>query len=143
MSSSSGDRGDTTRSVEEYQDYLLNAVQHYGMSLQLGQKHVYQALPRLLAMWLEFTSLSSEEMNCEESSIESDRLAEKQGKNDLDTRVTDRYDTVHTHTLSSFIYIYTSRSNEQDDQKSSFEDSRAFVLYCFTSAHITCRALQQ
>lgn len=121
MSSSSGDRGDTTRSVEECQDYLLNAVQHYGMSLQLGQKHVYQALPRLLAMWLEFTSLSSEEMNCEESSIESDRLAEKQGKNDLDISSL-IYDTVHTHTLSSFIYIYTFRTNEQDDQKSSFED---------------------
>jgi hypothetical protein len=27
------------------------------MALQLGKKHVYQALPRLLAMWLEFTSL--------------------------------------------------------------------------------------
>lgn len=31
------------------------------MALQLGQKHVYQALPRLLAMWLEFTSLEGKD----------------------------------------------------------------------------------
>jgi hypothetical protein len=45
------------RSIQECQENLLGSVQHYGMALQLGQKHVYQALPRLLAMWLEFTSL--------------------------------------------------------------------------------------
>jgi hypothetical protein len=45
------------RSIQECQEHLLGSVQHYGMALQLGQKHVYQALPRLLAMWLEFTSL--------------------------------------------------------------------------------------
>ena len=66
-------------------EYLIDSIKHYGVALTLGEKHVFQALPRMLAMWLEFTSLSSEEMNCEESSIESDRLAEKQGKNDLDT----------------------------------------------------------
>ena len=40
---------------------MLGAVEHYGMALQLGQKHVYQALPRLLAMWLEFTSLEEDD----------------------------------------------------------------------------------
>ena len=43
--------------TEECQEHLLGSVQHYGRALQLGQKHVYQALPRLLAMWLEFTAL--------------------------------------------------------------------------------------
>ena len=43
---------------------MLDAVHHYGMALQLGQKHVYQALPRLLAMWLEFTSLDV--VNCDD-----------------------------------------------------------------------------
>jgi hypothetical protein len=45
------------------QGYLLDAVNHYGLALQLGQKHVYQALPRLLAMWLEFTAISGEHTN--------------------------------------------------------------------------------
>jgi serine/threonine-protein kinase ATR len=45
--------------IHECQKHLLGAVQHYGTALQLGQKHVYQALPRLLAMWLEFTSLEN------------------------------------------------------------------------------------
>jgi len=50
-------RANAMRSIQECQEHLLGSVQHYGMALQLGQKHVYQALPRLLAMWLEFTSL--------------------------------------------------------------------------------------
>ena len=37
-------------------EYLIDSVKHYGMALTLGEKHVYQALPRMLAMWLEFTS---------------------------------------------------------------------------------------
>lgn len=65
---STGDRSEAMRTVEECQDYLLGAVQHYGMSLQLGQKHLYQALPRLLAMWLEFTSLEEEESDDTNSS---------------------------------------------------------------------------
>ena len=61
LSSSSCDRWETIRTVEECQEHLLGSVQHYGMALQLGQKHVYQALPRLLAIWLEFTSLEENE----------------------------------------------------------------------------------
>ena len=61
LSSSSCDRWETIRTVEECQEHLLGSVQHYGMALQLGQKHVYQALPRLLAIWLEFTSLEEDE----------------------------------------------------------------------------------
>jgi hypothetical protein len=37
-------------------EYLIDSVKHYGVALTLGEKHVYQALPRMLAMWLEFTS---------------------------------------------------------------------------------------
>lgn len=43
---------------EQSQRLLIDSINHYGISLQLGQKHVYQALPRLLAMWLEFTAIS-------------------------------------------------------------------------------------
>jgi hypothetical protein len=46
---------------EKCQRLLIEAVNHYGISLQLGQKHVFQALPRLLAMWLEFTAISSDQ----------------------------------------------------------------------------------
>lgn len=48
------------RAIEACQDYLLSSVQQYGLALQLGQKHVYQALPRLLSTWLEFTSQAEE-----------------------------------------------------------------------------------
>jgi len=39
------------------QKYLLQAMEEYGRALQLGTKHVYQALPRLLSLWFEFTSI--------------------------------------------------------------------------------------
>lgn len=57
VSASGNDRASAIRNIQECQDNLLSSVQHYGMALQLGKKHVYQALPRLLAIWLEFTSL--------------------------------------------------------------------------------------
>jgi hypothetical protein len=37
-------------------EYLIDSIKHYGVALTLGEKHVFQALPRMLAMWLEFTS---------------------------------------------------------------------------------------
>jgi len=42
---------------QKCQNLLIDSVNHYGISLQLGQKHVFQALPRLLALWLEFTAI--------------------------------------------------------------------------------------
>ena len=43
---------------EKCQKLLIESVNHYGIALQLGQKHVYQALPRLLSLWLEFTAIT-------------------------------------------------------------------------------------
>jgi hypothetical protein len=54
-------RAEAIRSIQECQECLLGSIQHYGMALKLGQKHVYQALPRLLAMWLEFTALEGKD----------------------------------------------------------------------------------
>lgn len=68
LPSSPNDRAAAIETIEKSQEYLLSSVQHYGMALQLGQKHVYQALPRLLAMWLEFTSLCGEESDSEQDS---------------------------------------------------------------------------
>jgi hypothetical protein len=38
------------------QRYILLAIKHYGEAVKLGMKHVFQALPRLLALWFDFTS---------------------------------------------------------------------------------------
>lgn len=42
---------------KEAQRYILVAMNHYVEALSLGMKHVYQALPRLLSMWFEFTTV--------------------------------------------------------------------------------------
>ncbi len=50
--------GSTIVSNKLRHEYLIDSVKHYGEALTLGEKHIYQALPRMLAMWLEFTSQS-------------------------------------------------------------------------------------
>ena len=45
------------RCDEGCQRYLLLAMKEYGEALKLGQKHIFQALPRLLSLWFDFTSL--------------------------------------------------------------------------------------
>ncbi|KAK3275904.1 hypothetical protein CYMTET_15995 [Cymbomonas tetramitiformis] len=41
------------------QEYLLQTVRHYGMSLKYGHKHIYQSLPRMLTLWLDFGERSA------------------------------------------------------------------------------------
>lgn len=70
LKSRQGTENDANRIAAIYEDepcqkYLRDSVSHYGISLQLGQKHVYQALPRLIAMWLEFTSVEAVQ-DCDE-----------------------------------------------------------------------------
>lgn len=40
--------------------YIVLAVRHYAEALVLDVKHVYQALPRLLSLWFDFTSIPSQ-----------------------------------------------------------------------------------
>jgi hypothetical protein len=39
--------------------YVVLAVNHYAEALVLDIKHVHQALPRLLSLWFDFTSIPS------------------------------------------------------------------------------------
>jgi hypothetical protein len=32
-------------------------MEQYGEALKIGPKHVYEALPRLLSMWFDFTAI--------------------------------------------------------------------------------------
>lgn len=44
------------------QNYVLLAMKHYVLALSLDLKHVYQALPRLLSLWFDFTSIKGNEV---------------------------------------------------------------------------------
>jgi len=39
------------------QDHLITAMKHYAVALGIGTKHVFQALPRLLSLWFDLTSI--------------------------------------------------------------------------------------
>jgi len=39
------------------QRYTLDAIREYGEALRLSQKHIFQALPRLLTLWFDFTAI--------------------------------------------------------------------------------------
>lgn len=40
--------------------YAIDALRHYSVTLTLGSKHVYQALPRLLSLWFSFTAIGKD-----------------------------------------------------------------------------------
>ena len=35
-------------------DFIPFVLKHYGQSLQFGNKFIYQSMPRLLSIWLDF-----------------------------------------------------------------------------------------
>jgi len=59
-------------------EHLIQAIDHYGAALNLGVKHLFQSLPRLLTMWLEFTSLGNKDAksSCHDACLQEnqDRL---------------------------------------------------------------------
>lgn len=61
------------KSDESCQKYLNFAIREYFMALEKGAKHMYQAMPRLLTLWFEFTAIPVEKE--EEKSTRSSRGA--------------------------------------------------------------------
>lgn len=41
--------------------YIFEAIKEYGAASRLSQKHVFQALPRLLTLWFDFTSINGDD----------------------------------------------------------------------------------
>ena len=60
--------------------YVLLAIQHYATALKLDTKHVYQALPRLLSLWFDFTAIKKEIFHA--NSRQDTAISEYLGKND-------------------------------------------------------------
>mmetsp|Transcript_21150 Transcript_21150/g.25138 ORF Transcript_21150/g.25138 Transcript_21150/m.25138 type:complete len:673 (+) Transcript_21150:1-2019(+) len=55
------------------QKYLLQAMKEYGEAVRLSQKHVFEALPKILTLWFDFTAIEGREK-------ESDALHRNQDK---------------------------------------------------------------
>lgn len=55
--------------------YLQEAISEYGKALRLCDKHLYQALPRLLQLWFEFTSIDPAALD---STVSASSFQEKQ-----------------------------------------------------------------
>lgn len=59
------------------QRYVVLAVTHYAEALVLDVKHVYQALPRLLSLWFDFTAIKNGFTSTKQrETISASRLAE-------------------------------------------------------------------
>lgn len=61
------------------QRYILLAIKHYVEALVIDIRHVYQALPRLLSLWFEFTSIGNSEQ-LKNIILESPNTQAMQGK---------------------------------------------------------------
>lgn len=58
----------TVDAKEEQWNYLICIVRHFGSSLQYGSHHVYQSLPKLFSIWLDFgTEVADMEKQLESS----------------------------------------------------------------------------
>ena len=44
-------------------DFIPFVLKHYGQSLQFGNKFIYQSMPRLLTIWLDFGATVSDQGN--------------------------------------------------------------------------------
>ena len=42
-------------------DFIPFVLKHYGQSLQFGNKFIYQSMPRLLTIWLDFGATVSDQ----------------------------------------------------------------------------------
>ena len=58
------------------QRYILEALKEFGEALRLGLKHVFQALPRFLTLWFEFTGIPVTEKSPEVFSSNQDAANE-------------------------------------------------------------------
>ena len=43
------------------QNYIHQAIMQYASALKVGSKHVYEALPRLLSLWFDFTLIGKDQ----------------------------------------------------------------------------------
>ena len=37
-----------------YSDFLVFIIRHYGHTLEYGSKYIYQSMPRMLTLWLDY-----------------------------------------------------------------------------------------
>lgn len=49
------------KSTKFYVDFIPFVLKHYGLSLQFGNKFIYQSMPRLLSIWLNFGATVSDQ----------------------------------------------------------------------------------
>jgi len=44
-----------------FSEFLQYVLKHYGSALRYGNKYIYQCMPRLLSLWLDFGAKVTEE----------------------------------------------------------------------------------
>jgi len=54
MEKNKEDRNPTDRGQIRLANFLSQICKHYGLALMYGTKYIYQSLPRLLTIWLDY-----------------------------------------------------------------------------------------
>ena len=52
-----------------FSDFVVHVVNNYGLSLQYGNQFIYQSMPRMLALWLDYGAEVAESDNKEKSAF--------------------------------------------------------------------------
>ena len=103
------------------QKYLALAMKHFIEALSLDTKHLFQALPRLLSLWFEFSALSIDTNNCEPMSQENlKKLKEslKINQGELNELVASKHRTIPAHAFYSALPQLISRIADSNNDLS-------------------------
>jgi hypothetical protein len=91
-----------------YREVQVNIVNFYGKSLRYGCSYIYQSMPRLLSIWLDFgTSLSEVEKDRNKTRAKLDTVTAMKTNLDKMTKIIGNYDTcsfkrsVHTSNVTT------------------------------------------
>lgn len=110
---------------ESCMKYLLMAMEQYINALKFNSKHVYQALPRLLSLWFDFTSYQAAEVKgtqpCRNFGTSICR----------DCRICTCHNT-HGFTSTRHLYISALHQNEANEIVS--KTLRTIPAHCFYTA---------
>ena len=94
--------------------YIFSAVKYYGKALTYGDKHFYQALPRMLTMWFEFTAIPVDYLPEETQSSRGSRgrKAVSYSSKKKQTTLTERDDRYKTE-ADSFVRPIIDKINKE------------------------------
>lgn len=107
------------------QRYVLLAMEQYIEALKLDTKHLYQALPRLLSLWFEFTAVGKDATWRKSSSGGGSKADILTGQRDANALISQNFLVIPAHSFYTAISQLISRISHRNSETAA---SVKFIL---------------